>query len=88
MRTTVEIEDRTLERAKKLASASGRTLGELVTEALAAYLPARSSRADSTFQLVVRGRPGGRFPTPDDIARAGDDEELASLGLGSRRAAP
>lgn len=88
MRTTVEIEDRTLERAKKLAAASGRTLGELVTEALAAYLPTRSNRSDEPFELVVRGRPDGRFPTPEEIARAIDDEELASLGLESRRAAP
>ncbi len=90
MRTTLDIDDRVLERAKRHASSRGQTLGSLVSAALSAYLPSRSSRSEPPFTLIVRGRPGGRFPTQEEISREEQEEEVAALRIGSltRRAAP
>ena len=80
MRTTIDIEARALERAKKLAAASGRTLGEVVSAALTAYAAGRpAARAAEPFELVVRGRRGGRFPEPSDISRILDEEDASGL---------
>ncbi len=72
MRTTIDLDSRLLERAKRRAAGEGRTLGALVNEALGAYLGSRRAvELDVPFELLVRGRPGGRFPTPAEIAQAG-----------------
>ncbi|MBY0273796.1 hypothetical protein K2Z84_00530 [Candidatus Binatia bacterium] len=86
MRTTVDIDERTLERAKKLAASTGRTLGEVVGAALAAYAAGRAAaRGGEPFELVVRGRPGARFPSASEIAEVLEDEDVAGLA-GRRRA--
>jgi hypothetical protein len=90
MRTTVDIEKRLLERAKRLASSSDRTLSAVVNAALASYLGARTEKPrDPEFELLVRGDPHGRFPTPAQIAEAEDEDAVAALGISeaSRRAA-
>lgn len=81
MRTTVDIDDRVLERAKRVATGTGQTLGALVSTALGAYLAARAPRKDEPFELIVRGRPGGRSPSTEEIAGAEQDDDMASLGM-------
>lgn len=89
MRTTVDIDERILERAKRHAAASGQTLGALVTAALGAFLAGRAQRADPPFELIVRGTPGARCPTPEEMAGLDEDEDVAALrvpGQGRRAA--
>lgn len=82
MRTTLEIDDGLLERAKKLALKERQTLGAVVGQALAAYLASRRlSGQDPPFKLLVRGTPGRKFPTPTDIAAVEEDETTRALGI-------
>lgn len=84
VRTTVDIEDKVLERAKRRAASSGQTLGELVTAALRAHLAKREKHEDPPFELIVRGEPGGRFPSPQDILEVEEREETESLRVPGR----
>jgi hypothetical protein len=84
VRTTVDIDDRILERAKRHAASTGQTLGAVVSKALGAYLSSRRSREDPPFELIVRGRPGGRFPSPEELARVADEEDIAALRIPGR----
>lgn len=91
MRTTVDLDEAFLERAKRLALKDGRTLSAVVNEALAAYLGGRkSSNKDEPFDLIVRGKPGSRFPTPADVAEIEESEDLEALRIARvrERAAP
>ena len=82
MRTTVDLDEVLIERAKRLALKESRTLSALVNAALAAYLGARRESAkDPPFELIVRGKPGARFPSPAEIAAAEEDDDRAALGL-------
>ena len=86
MRTTVDLDAAILERAKRLALKDGRTLSAVVNGALAAYLGSRKgSNKDEPFELIVRGKPGGRFPTPVDIADAEESDDLESLRMARGR---
>ena len=83
MRTTVDLDAALLERAKRLALKDGRTLSAIVNGALAAYLSGRKgANKEEPFELIVRGKPGGRFPTPADVAEVEDREEFESLRIG------
>jgi len=64
MRTTVDIEDGLLERAKRLALKEKQTLGAVVSEALAAYLGGRSSGERSAIRAAGprRARAGSQAP--------------------------
>ena len=90
VRTTIDLDEKLIDRAKRLALKEGRTLSALVNGALAAYLGARRDSAkDPPFELIVRGTPGARLPSTDEIAATEEAEELASLGIGpERRRAP
>src|SRR5262249_46774287 len=91
MRTTVDLDDVLLERAKRLALSEGKTLSSVVGEALAAYVGKRRSQAaDPPFELIVRGSPQDRFPSAAEIAAVEEPEEMAALNLpaGKRRASP
>lgn len=80
MRTTIDIDDAALERAKRLARRENRTLGSVVSDALAAYVSKRRTRVpDPPFELIVRGKPGGRFPSPQEIARIEEDEDAQAI---------
>lgn len=79
VRTTVDIDERVLERAKKLAASTGRTLGEVVSAALAAYAAGRTSRDREPFELLVRGRADARFPTTSEIEEALLEDEIGGL---------
>lgn len=82
MRTTVDIEDGLLERAKRLALKENRTLAAVVGEALAAHLASRRLAAkDVPFTLLVRGDPHARFPTATDILAVEADDDVTALGI-------
>lgn len=86
MRTTVDIDPAVLERAKQLAVKERRTLGSVLSDALAAYLGTKRRPAkDPAFDLIVRGRTDARFPTPAEIAAIEEEEETAALGVSRGR---
>ena len=60
MRTTVGIDDDVLREAKRRAAAEGRTLGELITEALRERLSRRPRRARRRYRAVTSGHGGTR----------------------------
>ena len=91
MRTTVDIDDGLLERAKRLALKEKQTLGAVVGQALAAYLSSRRAAAvDPPFELLVRGKVGARFPTAEEVLLADEDDDRKALAIPrvKRRAAP
>ena len=91
MRTTVDLDPALLERAKRLALKEHRSLSTVLGEALAAYLGAhRSSAKDPPFELLVRGQPQARFPTPAEVSAVEDEEDIAAIAVPrkGRRAAP
>ena len=91
MRTTVDLEKRLLDRAKRLALNQGRTLSAVLNHALAAYLgTASEAAADPAFELITRGQPRGRFPNPEQIAAVEEVDDAASLAISkaARRVAP
>jgi predicted transcriptional regulator len=91
MRTTVDLDEAMLERAKQLALRERRTLSAVLGDALAAYLGRKRGRAaDREFELLVRGRPGGRFPTQAEMNAVEEEEDAAALAIRGtrRRAAP
>ena len=91
MRTTVDIDDGLLERAKRLALKEKRTLAAVVGQALAAYLSSRRAAAvDPPFELLVRGKVGARFPTAEEVLLAEEDDDRKALAIPhvKRRAAP
>jgi hypothetical protein len=78
----VDVDKELLQRAKRLALKEGRTLSSLLNGALAAYLGARKSAAkDPEFELMVRGKANGRFPTSAEMTAIEDEEDAASLGV-------
>jgi predicted transcriptional regulator len=82
MRTTVDLDSRLLERTKRLATEEGRTLSAVLGDALTAYLASRRRAAvDSPFELLVRGEPRGRFPTPAEITAIEEEEDMAALAV-------
>jgi predicted transcriptional regulator len=86
MRTTVDIDDALLERAKRLASKEKQTLGTVVGRALAAYLGSRRQAGkDPPFELIVAGTARGRFPTAAEIAAVEEDDETRALAMPSRK---
>ena len=60
MRTTVSIDDDVLREAKGRAAAEGRTLGELITEALRQRLSRRPRRTRGRYGAVTSGEGGPR----------------------------
>jgi hypothetical protein len=90
MRTTVDIHDPLLERAKALASASGRRLADVINDALREMLSRRQrqeSGADKdedampVSEVAGRGlRPGMALTSNGDLLEAMDD--LPSPGVG------
>jgi len=94
MRTTVDLDPALLETAKRLASKEERTLSAVLADALAAYLGTRRQASkDPPFELLVRGKPRGRFPTPADLAAFEDEEDASALAppskpLGRKARAP
>jgi Bacterial antitoxin of type II TA system, VapB len=91
MRTTVDIDDLLLERAKRLALKEKQTLGAVVGEALAAYLASRRLTGKAPpFELLVRGSARGKFPAAADMLEIEEEEDVRALGIpeAKRRATP
>jgi predicted transcriptional regulator len=86
MRTTVDIDEALLERAKRFALKEKQTLGAVVGQALAAYLGARrQAEDDRPFELIVAGSARGRFPTPAEIGAVEEQDELLALAIPPRK---
>jgi hypothetical protein len=86
MRTTVDIDATALERARALAAREKRTLGSVVSDALAAYVNTRDEPPPAPpFVLLVRGKRGGYFPSAEEIVRAEEDDDLRTLGIPGKR---
>ncbi len=64
MRTTVSIDDEVFRSAKRRAADEGRTLGDLITEALRARLAQRPGKEAKPFEPVTFGE-GGTLPGID-----------------------
>jgi hypothetical protein len=91
VRTTVDIDEALLERAKRLALKEKQTLAAVVGQALAAYLSnRRAAAADPPFELLVRGKGGARFPSAEEVLLAEEEDDRKSLAIArvKRRATP
>jgi hypothetical protein len=75
MRTTLDIEDGLLRRARRKAAAEGRTLTSVIEEALQALL-GRPARSRSPFRLRWVTRRGSRPPAVDVADRQALYERL------------
>jgi hypothetical protein len=64
MRTTISIDDQVFRDAKRQAAEEGRTLGDLVTEALRARLSLRQPKEEKPWEPVTYGK-GGTLPGID-----------------------
>ena len=86
MRTTIDLPPPVLAQAKQLAAQRGTSLSAVVVDALSAHLQVlRQPPADKPFELIVRGRAGARFPTPNEIEAVEDEEDSALLPVPRRR---
>jgi hypothetical protein len=77
MRTTIDLDEELLARAKEKAARQKTTLSGLVTEAVQAYLLVPTDAPDARrFVLVTAGRPGGTYPSPEAVAALLDEEDM------------
>jgi len=85
MRTTVDLPDELLKRAKIVAVERGVTLRELIGSAMAKELATGAApepaRQRVHFPLFSSSRPGSLELTNADLARAEAEEDLRRLGL-------
>lgn len=89
MRTTVDLDDALLARAKRLALGEKTSLSRVVGDALTAYLGIRRQiESDPPFELIVRGKANGRFPTPAEMIAVEEEEDRSALAIPRKRAAP
>ena len=84
MRTTIDIPDRVLRRAKAAASLDGKTLKVFVTEALEAKVAAAgdigASRRRARFPLVPSQAPGSLKLDGHAVAEALESDDLDASG--------
>jgi len=91
MRTTVDLDERLFDRAKRLALEEKKSLSGVVGDALAAYLGSRRQAAkDPPFELISCGRTDGRFPSAAEVLAVEEEDERVALGIprGGKRAPP
>ncbi|HEX7670865.1 MAG TPA: hypothetical protein VF395_14820 [Polyangiaceae bacterium] len=91
MRTTVDLDERLFERAKRLALEEKKSLSGVVGDALAAYLGVRRQAAkDPPFELISFDTADGRFPSAGEVIAVEEEEERTALGIprAGKRAAP
>lgn len=79
MRTTVSIDDAVLRAAKQRATEEGRTLGDLITEALRARLAPRAPTAREPFRMITDGE-GGPLPGVDVTSNASLRDRMGEEG--------
>jgi len=85
MRTTVDLEKGLLVAAKRRAASAHVSVSRLLEDALRLYLDLPGRAAQEPFELITRGRPGGTYPTPAEVAAALAAEESAGLTGSGRR---
>jgi hypothetical protein len=74
MRTTLEIDDSVFREAKQRAAERGRTLGQLVSDALREILRDREKKDSVPFVMPVFGAPGQIVSRdPETLAALRDD---------------
>lgn len=91
MRTTIDLDERLLQGAKRIAAEQGETVSAVLNDALAAYLAGRRAASqDEPFEVLVRGSSNARFPTLAEIAATEDEDALAALAIArtGQRASP
>jgi len=81
MRTTIDLPEAILGRAKRVAAERETTLSALVTEALSLHLQARKRPAAEPFQLIVCGTPGDPFPTPEQLEAIEEEDDRLALRI-------
>jgi predicted transcriptional regulator len=91
VRTTVDLDERLFERAKRLALEEKKSLSAVVGDALAAYLGIRRQVAkDPPFELISCGAANGKFPSHAEVSAVEEEEERVALAVPGpgKRAAP
>lgn len=83
MRTTIDLDKPLLERAKRRAARQGRTLSQLVRDAVGIYLSGSAGGDDEPFELLTCGDPGGWAPAPAEIAAALEEEDRRMVPSGA-----
>lgn len=74
MRTTLIIDDEVFKNAKKEAAVRGKTVGELVTQALREVLAERQAPKQPPFSMPVFGQAGrGPGHSPKELAALRDE---------------
>lgn len=79
MRTTVDLDSDLLAAAKTRAIEGGLTLSALVQRALRAWLDADRRQHAEPFELIEAGDPGGRCPSPAEVAEFLEEDDVARL---------
>jgi hypothetical protein len=76
VRTTIDLDEDLIARAKERAARHRTTLSGIVREAVQLYLSCEASEGEvAPFVLVTAGRPGGTYPSPRRVAALLDEEE-------------
>jgi len=76
MRTTIDLESELLAAAKERAMKRKTTLSRIVQDAVKAYLEAAPAGEEpAPFELLTAGRPGGLFPSPQEVSSLLDEDE-------------
>jgi hypothetical protein len=81
MRTTVDVDDDLLRRAKVLAAQQGRTLTSLIEEGLRLTLTAKPRPAPARVELPVSSAAGGLNPGYDWSTLVRDEQEAADAEM-------
>ena len=74
MRTTVDLPEDLLRVAKARAAGQRTTLSNVVAEALRAFVE-RPQGEEGPFEVLVRGQPGGPYPSPARVQELLDEQE-------------
>lgn len=90
MRTTLNIEEALLQRLKTTAAQSGRSLSEVVEEAVRAFLSPRHSSDRKVITLPVskhdlRLRPGVNLDSNASLSEMMDEDRMEKMRATSRR---
>jgi hypothetical protein len=83
MRTTIDLDVSLIQRAKRLALKERQTLSAIVNEALAIHLGSKRSAApcDPPFELIVRGKKQGKFPSAATLLQIENEETFVALNI-------
>jgi hypothetical protein len=86
MRTTIDVDDELLRRAKVKAAQDGRTLTSLIEEGLRVMLAGRPKAARAAIDLPVSSAKGGLHPGYDWASLVRDEQAEADAAMLARAA--